>query len=212
MPTRPEPTTVMHFTHIEHLETVIDDGLLCDMSARGAGVLTREAGNQGIKEARRQRLVPIAPFGCVADYVPFYFAPRSPMMSAISWGKVPEFGSDVTGLMYLVTTTQALVAARLVALVTDRNARLAVAEFRPVADCEDLVDWPLMKVRIWRNTDDDPERRERRMAECLVHERVPFDVFHEAVVHGEDQAKMVREILARHGKSIAVYVRPHWYI
>ena len=134
------------------------------------------------------------------------------MMSAISNGKVPEFGTDVTGLMYLVATTQALIAAGLVVLATDRNARLAVAEFRPVDDCEDLVDWPLMKVKIWRNTDEDPERRERRMAECLVHQRVPFDVFREVVVHGEQQAQNVREILVHHGKSTPVYVRPHWYI
>lgn len=114
--------------------------------------------------------------------------------------------------MYLVTTTQTLVAAGLTVLATDRNARLAVAEFRPVDDCDDLVDWPLMLVKIWRNTDDDPERRERRMAECLVHERVPFDVFEYIVVQGEQQATVVRQVLTRYGKSIPVYVRPNWYI
>jgi hypothetical protein len=107
----------MHFTHIEHLDTIITDGLLRDTVARG-GLLKREAGNPGIKADRRKRKVPIHPFGHVGDYVPFYFAPRSPTMSAISHGRVPEFGRNVTGLMYLVTTTQALVAAGLTVLCT----------------------------------------------------------------------------------------------
>jgi len=97
---RPQPTLVMHFTHIEHLDTIITDGLLRDPVARG-GLLKREAGNPGIKAARRKRKVPIHPFGHVGDYVPFYFAARSPTMFAISHGRVPEFGRDVTALMYL---------------------------------------------------------------------------------------------------------------
>ncbi|GAT07396.1 DUF4433 domain-containing protein [Mycolicibacterium novocastrense] len=202
----------MHFTHIEHLETVINNGLLCDTDAQSTGVLTREAGNVGIKAARRKRPVPIEPYGRVADYVPFYFAARSPMMSAISNGKVPEFGTDSTSLMYLATTTQILVEGGLKLLFTDRNARLDYAKFKPEADGDDLVDWNLMKQRYWANTDQDPERKERRMAECLVHQRVPFDRFGAIMVHREEQAEAVRSTLAANGQSTEVYVRPDWYI
>jgi len=38
----------------------------------------------------------------VADYVPFYYAPRSPMMSAISNGKVSVYTSN-QDLIYLVS-------------------------------------------------------------------------------------------------------------
>jgi hypothetical protein len=208
---RPRPTTVVHFTHIDHLDTIVIEGLLCDNTACG-GLLKREAGNPDIKTGRRSRNVPIHPFGCVADYAPFYFAPRSPMMSAISHGRVPHFGRDVTGLMYLVTTTQALVEAGLTVLVTDRNAKLDLAEFRTEADCDELVDWELMRQTYWNNTLEYPDRRERRMAECLVHQCVPFDVFHQIVVHSDRQAAIVREGLRRNGKSTPVYVRPQWYI
>jgi hypothetical protein len=202
----------MHFTHVEHLETVIRDGLLCDADACGTGVLAREAGHRSIKAGRRQRPIPIHPFGVVADYVPFYFAARSPMMSAISHGNVPEFGTDVTKLVYLVTTTQAVLTTGLTAIATDRNAALAVAEFRLLADCGSLVDWDIMIARYWRNTDEDPERRERRMAECLVHRRVPFDVLHGIAVHNDQQATAVGEVLDRYNKSTPVVVRPGWYI
>lgn len=211
MSTRPRPTWVLHFTHISHLGTILASGLMCDTVARD-GYLSHEAGNPDIKAGRRQRQVDISPGGCVGDYVPFYFAPRSPMMSAISNGRVPAFGTDVTALIYLVTTTEALVDLGLTVLATDRNAKLDLAEFRPEADCDDLVDWDLMMERYWANTLQDPDRRERRMAECLVHQRVPFEAFHEIVVYGDAQASDVRAVLTEHQRPIPVHVRPRWYI
>lgn len=111
-----------------------------------------------------------------------------------------------------MTDTDRLVDAGLTVLATDRDAKLTLAEFRPIAECEDLVDWPLMRVKIWKNTDSDPERRERRMAECPVHQHVPLDVITEIGTHGEQQAQTVRDTLSRHGKTTPVNVRPHWYI
>ncbi|MEV6965201.1 DarT ssDNA thymidine ADP-ribosyltransferase family protein [Hamadaea sp. NPDC051192] len=61
---------IMHFTHIDHLPTIVSRGLLSDSAAQASGNLTREVGNQEIKEQRRRRAVPIAPGGVVADYVP----------------------------------------------------------------------------------------------------------------------------------------------
>jgi len=81
----------MHFTDVVHLTTILAEGLLCANDASGS-LLTKEAGNLDIKAARRFRQVDIEPYGVVADYVPFYFAPRSPMMFAISHGRVPHYG------------------------------------------------------------------------------------------------------------------------
>lgn len=71
-------TAVYHFTHIDHLAGIIADGLVCDTEV--AGALTQEVGNHGIKASRRRIPVKAGPGGVVADYVPFYFAPRCPMM------------------------------------------------------------------------------------------------------------------------------------
>jgi len=201
----------MHFTDVVHLTTILAEGLLCANDASGS-LLTKEAGNLDIKAARRFRQVDIEPYGVVADYVPFYFAPRSPMMSAISHGRVPHYGQDVSGLIYLVTSTQELVAKGLTVLCTDRNARLDLAEFRPESDCADLVDWDLMKQRYWNNNDQYPDRRERRMAECLVHRKVPLDAFGAIVVHNKQQAATVEAALKAAGKAVSVYVRDDWYI
>ncbi len=86
----PQPIWLYHFTRIEHLASIARDGLCCDMEAHQPGRLSVEVGHLDIKERRRRRPVPLAPGGVVADYAPFYFAPRSPMLYRINAG-------DVTG-------------------------------------------------------------------------------------------------------------------
>ena len=146
---RPTPTPVLHFTHITHLPDIAAHGLLSDTVAQARGLLTSEVGNREIKERRRARPVPIAPGGVVADYVPFYFAPRSPMMFVVDRGGVPEYSGGIDPLAYLVTTVERLVETECRVLTTDRNAVLGLARFRVGADeLDDLVDWDLMRARM----------------------------------------------------------------
>jgi hypothetical protein len=73
---------IYHFTHVNNLEAIrAADMLRCDSVAR-EGMTRTEVGDPDIKESRRQRVIPIEPGGRVGDYVPFYFAARSPMMSS----------------------------------------------------------------------------------------------------------------------------------
>jgi ssDNA thymidine ADP-ribosyltransferase, DarT len=111
------------------------------------------------------------------------------MMSAISKGRVPEYDSVVTDLVYLVTTTQTLAHLGATMVCTDRNAVLSVAAFRPEAECDGLVDWGLMEATWWNNTPEEPDRRERRMAECLVHQTVPWDGIRAIVTYGETRLR-----------------------
>lgn len=209
---RPIPTTVVHFTHVDHLATVISHGLLADNAAQAEGLLTVEVGNQGIKEQRRRRAVPLGAGGEVADYVPFYFASRSPMMFAIERGNVPTYTDGCDNLIYLVTNVDRLVELGLAPLFTDRNAGLILATFsEDPRELDALIDWDLMRAKYWGNTDEEPDRRERRMAECLVHGRVPWDAFTEVVARTETCAASARDTLASLGKSTPVAVRPSWY-
>lgn len=215
MTARKQPTPVTHFTHVGHLATVIEQGLLSDTASHGAGVLAVEVGDLGIKDRRRGREVPVPPGGAVADYVPFYFAPRSPMMFSISKGNVPSYQGGTARLIYLVTSLDRLHGTGHEVVLSDRNAVYAYADFRvfdpadPIDD--DFIDWDLMGQRDWYNTDAEPQRKERRMAEALVHERVAWDVITSIGVQSEIVAAEVRAILAAARSSIPVNVRPTWY-
>ena len=98
--------SILHFTRVEHLPLIVEHGLLSD--ARVAKHLQVEIGNRGIKAQRARRAVPVPPGGVVADYVPFYSAPRSPMMFAIHCGNVPTYTAGCDRLIYLVTSLERL--------------------------------------------------------------------------------------------------------
>lgn len=156
--------------------------------------------------------MPIAPGGMVADYVPFYFAPRSPMLFAIDRGNVPTYQQGCAEIVYLVSNTQELRERGLSVLGTDRNATMAYAEFTSDDDhLTDIVDWDLMKARIWRKTVDEPDRMERRQAELLVHEQMPWSAIMEVATKSEEVKSRVEAALSRLGQSTPVAVRPGWY-
>lgn len=126
------------------------------------------------------------------EYVPFYFAPRSPMLFRIQRGGVDGVSSDAGRLVYVVSSTDAVVEAGHVYVFTDGNAAAAFTEFHDDPDrLDEVVDWPLMKATMWSNTPDDPDRRRRRGAEFVVHQALPFELVHELCVYNAD-ARAVR--------------------
>ena len=215
MTARKQPTAVFHFTHIDHLATVIRENLLCDAAVQGSALLSTEIGNVGIKGQRRGRSIKVGPNGTVADYVPFYFAPRSPMMYAIARGAVPTFQEGTKRLVYLVTSLERLHQLGHRIVLTDRNAALKLAEHQ-IFEPDDLVDdgfidWPLMDEKFWTNTPENPDRKERRMAEALVYQRVNWEAIEEIVVHNGAIKEEATAILEECGVRLQVNVRPAWY-
>lgn len=211
---RPVPTQVLHFTRIEHLRTILTRGLVSDDQAKREGLLQQEVGNAEVKDLRSALQVGAPPGGRVSEYVPFYFAPRSPPMYAITHGGVANYSGGSARIVYLSTTLETLHAAGLPVVLSDRNAALAYASFWSMASGEpgpDFVDWALMKERIWINTDDYPDRRERRMAECLVHRAVPPHLILEVTARSEAMANEVEEIVREVGLELTVRVEPEWY-
>lgn len=203
----------MHFTHVDNLATIVRDGVLADTRLGGNGAALVDVGMPSIKASRRVRRVPTGVGGVVADYVPFYFAPRSPMMSSISHGRVPQYQDGCDALVYLVTSVENLVEAGMDVVTSDRNAALAVAAFEvPSDDWGGAIDWDLMQARWWNNTADEPDRRERRMAECLVHGSLPWSVVDGVVTKTDRVAQAARDVIAAAGSATPVSVRPDWYI
>lgn len=210
---RPVPTEIFHFTHLDNLARVAQLGLRCDTQATDHQLLITECGEPSIKDKRRRRTVTVGGGGVVANYVPFYFAPCSPMLYSIQAGNVPSFNGDSHDLVYLASTVEGLVEQGVPLVFTDRNAVTAFARHTTdVDDLDTLVDWRLMRARYWANTLDDPDRKERRMAECLAHLHVPWTAIKQIAVFDDVRKVHVERIL----DSVAVpqppiVVRPGYY-
>ena len=74
---------VYHMTHLENLESILQNGLLSTNEKDRLGIDHKNIANQSIQTRRSVMNVACGPEGTVHDYVPFYFAPRSPMLYAI---------------------------------------------------------------------------------------------------------------------------------
>lgn len=194
---------------------------MSDSAVRAIGLKLREAGDPGVKDWRRQCRVPCGPGGVVADYVPFYFAARSPMMYKIAMGGVPSFTGDHRDLVYLVSDVGQVQRLDVACAVTDRNAAVAVADFSDNLEVlgdlsaanpsSDFVDWVLMRQKLWKNTLDEPDRMERRMAELLVHESFPLDGLIGIAVQRESLRPTIEQVFAERRGLVTVRVRPDWY-
>ncbi len=206
--TTPKRGLLFHFTHVSNLVSIALNGLRSDNAVRDEGCLETDIGEPAIKDRRQQQAVPEGPGGFVADYVPFYFAARSPMLGSLYKDKV----ALLEEIVYLVTSVDRLVESRADLVFTDRNAALNHAKFSTDATTLDhFIDWSLMEGRMWNDTHSQPDRKERRMAECLAHGHVPWDALIGVATQTEAQRRHVEDLLSRVGTPTTVLARPGWY-
>lgn len=210
--TTPRRGLLFHFTHVDNLPGIAAEGLLCDPLAASRGLLTIDVGHEDVKERRRHRRVPIQPGGVVADYVPFYFAARSPMLYVIDRDDVSTYHGGQDGLVHLVTDVDTIVRRNLRFVFTDHNAATDYARFSDQLDrLDDFVDWPLMESQWWNNISTDPDRQARRMAEFLVHGAVPWDAFVEIAARTDEDAARATAALTKVNVEAVIRVRQDWY-
>ena len=128
-------------------------------------------------------------------------------MYAMHMGNVPTYLDGCDDIVYMCSTLERLRATGSKLVLTDRNAALAHALF--ASDATDLdIDWPLMGQRIWNDTSEYPDRREKRMAECLAFESVAPQAIAAVAVKSRAIADEVSRLV---GDTLPVDVRGDWY-
>jgi ssDNA thymidine ADP-ribosyltransferase DarT-like protein len=219
----PQPVRLFHITAIANLEAIWAPGVLLSKNAGAtAGIDYQNIAHKGAQGARAVKAVPYPPGGTVHDFVPFYFAPRSPMLSAINSGKVENCSWRQPDIVHLETTIDRVVAAGAKFVFFDRNATLAYSVgYNDLAKL-DAIAWDLFTeapcldgfCKYWLNKSDNPryvDRMERRQAEFLAKDKVPLNCFTKLGVIDADQADKVRAVLAKHRVNLPVEVKRDWY-
>ena len=199
-----------HFTHVDNLEKVLRAGALrCDTRVQEEEGCT-EVGDQDLKAKRRMKQVPFAPGGVLADYVPWYFAPRSPMLFRIATRQVAYQGGE-DPLVFFVTSIRLLIEAGCQFVFTDGHPIAAFTDFFRDPSRLDRIDWPVMDGKMWNNTAEDPDRQRRRQAEFLVHDHVPLSAVIGIATKTAAMATNVEEILTSCECAMVVKPRGEWY-
>ncbi|OYT75841.1 MAG: hypothetical protein CFK49_01090 [Armatimonadetes bacterium JP3_11] len=201
---------IYHITHIENLVNIVKEGrLYCDV--RAAQYMSHSIAYSHLKRKRKQRAVPIEPKGTLANYVPFYFAPRSPMLYAIHTGYVRN-GLSQTEIIYLVTSVEAVARQGKPFVFTDRHPLSISARFsNDLSHLDHYVDWNVMRSEYWCDSPNHPDRKSRRQAEFLVYQQLEWHLIEQIGVYDSTRLDAVLQLLRHATHQPPVAVRRDWY-
>ena len=203
-------TRIYHITHMRNLVGILQHGgLHCDRSAQKLKCV--QIGHQHIKARRMARAVPLAPNGTLGDYVPFYFASRSPMLYAINRGAVDGYDGGQEPVVHLVSSAEGVERAGLEWVFTEGHAEIAFSDFFDDLDNLDKIDWKVLAARYWFDTDEAPDRKRRRQAEFLVHQFFPWELVSLIGVYNARIQEQVCEMLKNEAHVPEVRIEPGWY-
>ena len=202
-----------HITSLSNLSTLLQCGeLLSKNRLQRSQTQYASIAYEHIQHRRASITIPYEPGGNLHDYVPFYFAARSPMLFAIHKGSVQGYGEGQQSILHLVTSTEAIADAALDFVFSDGHAVVSYTNFyNDLALLPDVIDWDIMRAKVWRDTHEDGDRKRRRQAEFLVYQSVPWSLIRGIGVYSKTIADQVTQTLKNYGQTTDVRTLPTDY-
>lgn len=217
-------TPIFHITDIGNLPAILKCGhLLSCNTLKNSGIKYMDIANNDIQSKRATKTVPINPGGRLHDYVPFYFAPRSPMLRSNHIGNISN-AKPQRQIIHLVSAAQHVEENGLNFVFY--NAHAIMIHAQPFNDLTNLnqIDWeiffepPLLGkyAKYWNDRYDDThpkwtKRQSIRMSEFLVHHAFPINLIERIGVYDPAARSQTMDILAKSGVNINVEIKPEWY-
>jgi hypothetical protein len=206
----PERGHLFRITHIDNLPWLLTNGLHCATGPQAPRFVA--IGNPDLIERRVARVVPMPPGGTLADYVPFYFTPKSPMLLNIrtGYGGIPRRTNGE--IVILVTSVPTLIALGITVLFTDRHAYTGLARFSAnPGDLPAMIDWDILRRHDFARSDDSPDKMERYQAEALVHRHLPAAALRGIACDSAATRRRIETMVHDSGLALRVAVRTGWY-
>nr|WP_156645388.1 DUF4433 domain-containing protein [Lentibacillus sp. JNUCC-1] len=201
-----------HITHYSNLPSILKNGeLLAYSKITSDNIPYSDIAHQTIQNRRSTTNIPVSPYGVLHDYVPFYFAPNSPMLYAIKNDNVEGFEGTQSDIIYFVTSTSEIAKSNYEFVFTDGHAIVALTEFYNDLTYLEEVDWSVVESKYWHDTNEYPDRKRKRQAEFLVYESVPVSRFIGIGVYNERIKSIVEEMLKEQSIDMKVVTRPQFY-
>lgn len=207
------PTSIYHITHIDNLPSILKSGgLIANSRLRQRQTNYLDIAHENIQDRRARTEVPCGAGGYLHDYVPFYFAPRSPMLYAIHKQNVDGYSGGQKPIIHLVSQIEAIENSEIAFVFTDGHGIMVYTDFYDdLYALNHVIDWELMESKYWFDTPDDPNRKCKRQAEFLVHEFCHWNLIKEIGVINLTMQTEVREILQKFNIQTQINVYSNWY-
>jgi len=196
VPDRYRLRNAYHFTSIENLESIIDSGLFSTNQKIARGITHVNVAEEGIQRRRAQMQVPDTNARVVHDYVPFYFAKKTPMQLAVLHKK----NVDQQFIIYF-SVSILLLETRLGAYFTNASANTVIPPTffsgNNSADQLDALDWPTIDSNGWSYIDEN--QKHRKMAELLLPDHVHLNEVNQIITWNRHISEQVRLIFKNKG-------------
>jgi len=197
-------------THYKNLPFILANGLHCPNSGiRDENFIS--IGFPTLIASRNEKIVPVLPGGTLADYIPFYFTEKSPMLYVISHGNDPEvIKTAQREIVYLVTTLKKLEEHNCRFVFTDRHAKLELAAFYNQAGDLEKLNWEIIRSTEW-GRQYGSDRKELKQAEFLVHRFMPVEVLLGIACKEQSIADEINIMELVKEKKMIIKVKPNYY-
>ena len=209
----PAHPKIYHIVHVDNLPSIIGDGWLWSDSIMSQRT---DATVIGMGKIKRRRLA--LPVSChadthVADYVPFYFCPRSIMLYVIHRGNAPglqyrggqgpiiHLEADLRTVIQWADTEQRRWAFSL------SNAGAEYAQFRSRREQLDEIKWTAVNSRDFRSAD----VKEGKQAEFLLYHSFPWHLVERVGVYSQRIAQRVSSAMQPSTHRPRVEIVEAWY-
>ena len=206
----PERALIFRILHVANLPWILDHGLHCRNSPDQDPSYI-DIGNADLIEKRAHRQVPIPPGGTLSDYVPFYFTPFSIMMYNIKTGYGAITRRENQDIVMLVSSIHLLREQGVPFIFTNQHAYPVDTEFFVQPKDLNQIDWPLLRSRNFKTSDEDPGRQVRYQAEALVHRHVPLAALFGIACSDEAVCSRLKSMIEARGLPITVHATPEFY-
>ncbi|WAB90344.1 DarT ssDNA thymidine ADP-ribosyltransferase family protein [Pseudomonas citronellolis] len=207
IPDRYSDRHAYHFSSIENLDSIIELGLLSTNQKLQRNVTHVDVAAAGIQCRRGAMEVPGSQGRYVHDYVPFYFAQKTPMQLSVILKK----NVDQQFLIYFAVPLR-IIDARQGVFFTNASANTDVPpRFFGATESERLNDlnWPIIENAKWKYPDDN--ERHQKMAELLVPDYVSMGEVAYIVAWNDDFAQHIRDRFAEKGVACPQVVCNSWH-
>lgn len=203
-------TAIYHITHVDNLAGIMQHGaLVSDSRRRQLNLTPRSIAHAHIKDRRSVTAVTAGARGVVADYVPFYFCTRSPMLFAIHKGGAGTDGQ--ARVLHLVAEAEAVKAAGVACCFADAHATTQPTQFHDNLARIASLRWDYINAQSWYDSAEHPDRKRRKQAEFLAHDRVPWNLIRRIGVCDAAVQAQVQALLAGAAHAPPVEVHRDWY-
>lgn len=201
---------IWRIVHINNLPWILANGLHAGNSAIRSPNWTN-IGNPALISRRVTHPVPIAPQGCLNDYVPFYFTPFSPMMYNIKTGRGGVQKYTNGDIVILVSSLHKIQQQNLPFVFTDRHACLVGANFYSDLTHLNKIDWQPIQARDFKRDQNNPQKMDRYQAEALIYQHCPISALIGIVCYSDAIKNHIDQQLQSAGLNIEVIARRGWY-